>query len=93
MGRTTQSVRRKGDPADAALLRRVLIAQSLAMRGETLAGLGRATGVSRSLVSHVLAGRKRNRKVEAAIARLAGVRAGDLFPPPPSRARNTIKEG
>ncbi len=83
-----QRTQRRSDPADAARIRRVLIAQSLAMRGQTLAGLGRAAGVSRSLVSHVVAGRKRHRKVEAAIARLAGVRPADLFPPAP-RARNT----
>jgi lambda repressor-like predicted transcriptional regulator len=84
---------RKSDPADAARIRRVLIAQSLAMRGQTLAVLGRSAVVSRSLVSHVVAGRKRHRKVEAAIARLAGVRPADLFPPRASRTRNTTKEG
>ncbi len=80
---------RKSDPADAAKIRRVLIAQSLAMRGQSLAGLGRAAGVSRSLVSHVVAGRKRHRGLEAAIARLCGVRPADIFPPRASRARNT----
>ena len=78
---------------DAGRMRRVLVAQSLAMRGQTLSGIARSLGCCRSLVSHVLAGRKRNRKVEAAIARLCGVRAGELFPPAPSRVRNTIKEG
>ena len=73
------------------IIEKAMVKYQLDLRGLSMAEVGRAAGVSRSLVSHVVAGRKRHRKVEAAIARLAGVRPADLFPPAP-RARNTSNQ-
>ncbi len=83
--------RKKSDAADAAKLRRTLIANACQWQGVTLAEIGRRVGVGRSMVSQVVGGGKRSPRVERALARLVGIPPRDLFPPRASRTRNTSK--
>jgi hypothetical protein len=59
--------------------RRQLIRRSLFLADISQASIGRRAGVSRGLVCHVIAGRKRHPKVEAALARVCQMRVAELW--------------
>jgi lambda repressor-like predicted transcriptional regulator len=65
-----------GPDARALLVRHVLLA-----RGETLGQVARRCGLSRVHASNVLAGRRRNARLERALARLVGLAPERMFPP------------
>ena len=56
--------------AVAAERRKTRIRYQLLMARVSAAAIGRRSGVSRGMVCHVIAGRKRNPRVEAALARV-----------------------
>lgn len=67
-GGPTAAARRR-----AAADRRYRIKSALLARGRTMADVGRRCGVSRHMVSHVVAGRKRSPRVFAALAKATGL--------------------
>jgi hypothetical protein len=66
-------------PTNTVRRRRQLILGSLLLSGQSQAGVARKTGVSRGLVCHVIAGRKRHPKVEAALARVCRMKVAELW--------------
>lgn len=63
----------------AAEQRRRLIRTTLILTRASAAAIGRKAGVSRGLVCHVIAGRKRHPKVEAALARVCRMKVAELW--------------
>ena len=59
--------------------RRQLILGALLLSGRSQAEIGRRAGVSRGMVCHVIAGRKRQPKVEAALARVCRMGVRELW--------------
>jgi lambda repressor-like predicted transcriptional regulator len=59
--------------------RRQLILGALLLSGVSQADVARRSGVSRGMVCHVIAGRKRQPKVQAALARVCRMKVAELW--------------
>jgi hypothetical protein len=59
--------------------RRQLILSRLFLAGVSQGDIGRRSGVSRGMVCHVIAGRKRQPRVEAALARVCRMKVAELW--------------
>lgn len=68
-----------GPKSNTVARRRRLILVTLVSTGQSQAGIARKVGVSRGLVCHVIAGRKRHPKVEAALARVCRMKVAELW--------------
>lgn len=61
------------------------IKASIRMRGTTPAAIADELNVSRSMVSHVIAGTARSARIADRIAQITGVSVAALWPPTPAK--------
>lgn len=57
----------------------------LVRRGVRQATIGRRVGHSRAYVNQVISGRRRSKRIEAAVAEALGLPVAEVFPPAPTK--------
>ncbi|MBT7304182.1 MAG: hypothetical protein HN849_31910 [Victivallales bacterium] len=65
--------------ANGQIRRRALIQDRLHLAGKSQAEVARKADVSRGMVCHVVAGRKRHRKVQQVLARVCNMKFKELW--------------